>query len=284
MPAKILVVDDEADVEKLMTRRFRRAIRQGRLEFVFASDGVKALERIESEDDIRIVLCDINMPEMDGLTLLTHLGELDRPLATVMVSAYGDMKNIRVAMNRGAFDFVTKPIDFEDLSTTIDKTERHIRILLETQQVQARLAALDKELEVAQRIQQSILPGELPREAGFSASGLMLPAHAVGGDFYDVFPMESGTWGVLIADVSGKGIPAAIFMGVVHTMVRTISTIEPDPGKCLARVNELICANVESSMLVSVFLACMTPIQAPSFMPTPDTIHRWSSARPGWSR
>jgi len=253
--AKILVVDDEPDVEALMKRRFRRHIREGRLEFVYAKDGVEALEVIESEADVCIVLCDINMPRMDGLTLLEHLSDIDRVLATVMVSAYGDMENIRTAMNRGAFDFVTKPVDYEDLSTTIDKTERHIQLLREGREAKKQLTALEKELEIARRIQQSILPTEFPSNHGFDVFGRMLPVRAVGGDFYDVFPLGQDTWALLIADVSGKGIPAAIFMGVVHTMVRTIAPTEPDPGKCLARANDLICANIQSGMLVSIFFA-----------------------------
>jgi len=253
--AKILVVDDEPDVEALMKRRFRRHIREGRLEFVFAKDGVEGLEVIKSGEDVCIVLCDINMPRMDGLKLLEHLSEIDRVLETIMVSAYGDMKNIRTAMNRGAFDFVTKPIDYEDLSATINKTERHIQLLQEGREAKKQLTALAKELEIARRIQQSILPTEFPSNHGFDVFGRMLPVRAVGGDFYDVFPLGQDTWALLIADVSGKGIPAAIFMGVVHTMVRTIAATEPDPGKCLARANDQICANIQSGMLVSIFFA-----------------------------
>ncbi len=121
-PPRILVVDDEPDVEALINQKFRRKIRKGELELLFANDGQHALEVLDQNPDVDIVLSDINMPRMDGLTLLERLAELDRDLKTVMVSAYGDMGNIRVAMNRGAFDFVTKPIEFEDLETTIAKT------------------------------------------------------------------------------------------------------------------------------------------------------------------
>lgn len=130
--AKILVVDDEPDLEALIKQKFRQRIRQNKYEFVFACNGVEALEMIMLNTDIDLVLSDINMPEMDGLTLLSKIGEQNGLLKSVIVSAYGDMENIRIAMNRGAFDFITKPIDFQDLEITIDKTLAHVIHLKET--------------------------------------------------------------------------------------------------------------------------------------------------------
>jgi class 3 adenylate cyclase/FixJ family two-component response regulator len=130
--AKILVVDDEADLEVLIKQKFRQKIREQQYEFVFAGNGVKALEQLEQHQDVDVVLSDINMPEMDGLTLLTRLGEQNGLLKSVIVSAYGDMDNIRTAMNRGAFDFITKPVNFEDLELTMEKTIRHVKQLRET--------------------------------------------------------------------------------------------------------------------------------------------------------
>lgn len=134
---KILVVDDEPDLELLVTQKFRRRIRDGEYTFVFAQDGEQALQRLKAEADIDIVLSDINMPRMDGLTLLSHLQELSNTLRTVIVSAYGDMKNIRTAMNRGAFDFVTKPIDFDDLEATITKTIADLEALRQAYHLRA---------------------------------------------------------------------------------------------------------------------------------------------------
>lgn len=121
-PAKILVVDDEIELERLIKQRFRKKIVAKELDFVFAHNGVEALEQLQSEHQIDVILTDINMPDMDGLTLLGKITELDQNIKAVVVSAYGDLSNIRIAMNRGAFDFVTKPIDFKDLAITIDKT------------------------------------------------------------------------------------------------------------------------------------------------------------------
>lgn len=120
--ARILVVDDETELERLIKRRLRKKIRAGELSLIFAHDGYEALEKLEQEYPIDLVLTDINMPRMDGLTLLNKLREIDVNLKTIVVSAYGDMTNIRTAMNHGAFDFLTKPIDFEDLNITIART------------------------------------------------------------------------------------------------------------------------------------------------------------------
>ncbi len=130
--AKILVVDDETDLEVLIKQKFRKQIRQNEYEFVFAINGVDALKKLSDHPNMDLVLSDINMPEMDGLTLLTKLSELNPLLKSVMVSAYGDMANIRTAMNRGAYDFITKPINFEDLTITMEKTLKHVRELQET--------------------------------------------------------------------------------------------------------------------------------------------------------
>lgn len=130
--AKILVADDETDLEALIKQKFRQKIREQKYEFIFAVNGLDALTKIAENPDIDIVLTDINMPEMDGLTLLTHLNESSPLIKSVMVSAYGDMDNIRTAMNRGAFDFITKPINFEDLSVTVEKTLVYVGQLRET--------------------------------------------------------------------------------------------------------------------------------------------------------
>lgn len=136
MTATILLVDDEPDLEALVTQKFRREIRNGSLIFVFAHDGVEALAKIASGPPFDLVLSDINMPRMDGLTLIKNLQETNADLATVIVSAYGDIANIRTAMNGGAFDFLMKPIDFNDLETTIARTLKHVEALREAKRRQ----------------------------------------------------------------------------------------------------------------------------------------------------
>src|SRR5215831_10725124 len=137
MTARVLVVDDEPDLEALVLQKFRHQIRDGTIAFLFARDGVEALEALKANNGIDLVVTDINMPRMDGLSLLQKLQEGEGYISTIIVSAYGDMGNIRTAMNRGAFDFVTKPIDFSDLEATIAKTLRHIEFLRNARQCQA---------------------------------------------------------------------------------------------------------------------------------------------------
>jgi adenylate cyclase len=137
MTAQILVVDDEPDLEALVLQRFRHQIRDGAVSFLFVRDGVEALAALKANGAIDLVVADINMPRMDGLSLLQKLQESEEKVSTIIVSAYGDMANIRTAMNRGAFDFVTKPIDFLDLEATIAKTLRHIEFLRDARRRQA---------------------------------------------------------------------------------------------------------------------------------------------------
>ena len=137
MTATILVVDDELDLEPLVRQKFRRQIREGAVQFVFAHDGIEALQSIEQHPQVDMVVSDINMPRMDGLSLLQKLQEAEEKKSTIIVSAYGDMSNIRTAMNRGAFDFLTKPIDFGDLEMTINKTIRHVEAMRDARRRQA---------------------------------------------------------------------------------------------------------------------------------------------------
>jgi adenylate cyclase len=130
--AKILVVDDEADLEMLVKQKFRKKIRENIYEFIFASNGEEALVKVKEHPDLDIILSDINMPIMDGLTLLSRLSEANPMLKAVVVSAYGDMQNIRTAMNRGAFDFICKPVDFDDLDLTMEKTILYVKQLQDT--------------------------------------------------------------------------------------------------------------------------------------------------------
>src|SRR5579863_2987171 len=161
-PHQILVVDDEPDLELLVRQRFRRQIRDKEFEFHFSHNGEEALQTLSAKPCIDLVLSDINMPVMDGLTLLARLRDSGKTRRAVIVSAYGDMSNIRTAMNRGAIDFLTKPIDFEDMEVTIRKSLDHVAQLRESIDTQERLIAIRQELGVAARIQQSILPCDFP--------------------------------------------------------------------------------------------------------------------------
>lgn len=255
---RILSVDDESDLELLLTQYFRRKIRKGEYEFSFAHNGLEALEMLLKHKNFDIILSDINMPEMDGLTLLTKINEMQNPaLKCIMVSAYGDMGNIRQAMNNGAFDFATKPIDLDDLSVTIEKAIAQIAYIKRMEMEHKQLEGIKDDLAVASQIQLSILPRIFPPfpdctdKLDIAAS--MHAAKDVGGDFYDFFRIDDDHIGFVMADVSGKGIPAAIFMAVSRTVIRTTAIQGMSPSACIARSNTLIAKESSNGMFVTVF-------------------------------
>ena len=256
MGVKILVVDDEPDLELLVRQKFRRHIRDKEFEFIFARHGGEALEHLQADPDIELVLTDINMPVMDGLTLLAQLGDLNPYLKAVIISAYGDMENIRTAMNLGAFDFLTKPINLDDLSRTIDKTVQQLRLIKQALQDHDQLLALQHELQIATHIQQSILPRRFPPFAErqeFDLYAEMIPAREVGGDFYDFFLLDDKRLGMVIGDVSGKGVPAALFMAASRTLVKSVAMSGVPAGDCLQRVNQLLASENDAMLFVSLF-------------------------------
>ncbi|HWQ54633.1 MAG TPA: SpoIIE family protein phosphatase [Bryobacteraceae bacterium] len=253
-PVRILIVDDEPDIELLIRQRFKR--RSGEFEFVFAANGQEALERLQEHPELEVVVTDINMPVMDGLTLLSRLGATNRLLKAVILSAYGDMPNIRTAMNRGAFDFLTKPIDFQDFETTIRKTVHEVETARQGEQARVQLLALRQELEIASRIQQSLLPRHFPafpERSEFDLYAEMAPARQVGGDFYDFFLIDDERLGFVIGDVSGKGVPAALFMAVSRTLLRATAMQGVSPAECLAYMNRVLGRQAEEGVYVTMF-------------------------------
>ena len=256
---KILVVDDEPDVEPLVLQRMRRDIRSRKYEFVFAHNGVEAVELLNKDEDIDMVISDINMPQMDGLTLLEQISEINPNIRSIIVSAYGDMKNIRTAMNRGAFDFVTKPLDFGDLRVTIERTLHHMEEWREALSSRDKLVALQNELNVASGIQQSILPTVFPSRDDYQIYASMEPARNVGGDFFDVVRLEDDRVGLAIADVSDKGVPAALFMMSSRTWMKGAAISSPEPGTVLGEVNALLHEDNDTQMFVTVLYAVYDP-------------------------
>lgn len=253
---KILVVDDEPDIELLIKQKFAKQLKTKELEFIFASNGSEALKTLHQDKEINIILTDINMPEMDGLVLLSHLPELKRLFKAVIISAYGDMSNIRKAMNRGACDFITKPIDFKDLEITIFNAIEQYLTLKKAMEAQTILSDLEKELTIAHNIQQAIIPHHFKPfvdNHNFEILGTMIPAKQVGGDFFDFFPIGENHLGFVIADVSGKGIPAALFMAMSRAVMRTLAQQSSNPQDCLKEANRILCLDNDTCMFVTAF-------------------------------
>ena len=256
---KILVVDDEPDLKPLVLQRMRRDIRRGLYEFFFAGDGIEAIGVLSEISDIDMIITDINMPRMDGLALLERIPNINPNTRSIVVSAYGDMSNIRTAMNRGAFDFVTKPIDFNDLRVTIERTIKNLQEWREAVSSRDKLTALQSELGVANQIQQSILPTDFPAHSRYQVYGSMEPARDIGGDFFDVVRLEDECVGLAVADVSGKGVPAALFMMSSRTMMKGSAISVPEPGKALGLVNSMLAEDNEAQLFVTVLYAVYDP-------------------------
>lgn len=210
-PARILVVDDEPDLADLIRQKFRRHIRRGDFEFLFAGDGVEALRVLRENPGLDLVLTDMNMPRMDGLALLAELNQLrDRSaLGAVVVTAYGDMTNIRMAMNRGAYDFLTKPIDLDDLEVTVEKAVamvREQRHAAHARQTVGRYLSDEVAETLLSNPEATELGGERRRVTllmsdlrGFSVLSEQLPPERV----VDVLNVYLGTMGDIIMEFGG---------------------------------------------------------------------------------
>ena len=253
----ILVVDDEVDVEPMVRQRYRREIRAGRITLFFAHDGLHALEMMDRTPDIALVITDIKMPRMDGLTLLERLADrTDLMAKTIIVSAYGDIANIRAGMNRGAFDFVTKPISFEDLDLTIKRALDKGRMERLARDAHLRVLEVQKEFEWARRVQKGILPRPWPKGGPEDLFGFMRAAQEVAGDSYDFIPIDDDHVGFAVADVAGKGIAAAMMASITHALLRALASDFPDPAECIAKLNRLLTAH-NPEMLFVTLLFCV---------------------------
>ena len=258
-PFHILFVDDEPDLEPLIRQRMRRHVRSGKYAFRFAEDGEEALDRLSGGEAFDLVVTDINMPAMDGLALLARVSQEYPDLRAVVVSAYGDMANLRTAMNRGAFDFLTKPVDFEDFEIMIERAHAHIVQWKAILRSRDRLVALEKELGVARSMQQAILPVEFPNGEEYDVHGTMAPARDVSGDFYEVLALERGRLGLAVADVSDKGIPAALFMMSSRILLKGAAIGLASPDRVLSEMNAALHADNPNTMFVTLVYAVYDP-------------------------
>lgn len=257
---KILIVDDEPLLKSIILQKFKNEVKNKELSFIFAAHGVEALEKLKEDDEIGVVFTDLNMPEMDGLTLLGHLVSQNRLYRTVVISAYSDFSNIRTAMNRGASDFITKPIDLDDLEITIKKTIEQYVAIREGVAAQKQVIEFQSELKIASDIQQAFIPhgfNPYPGNKNLTLFGEMIPAKEVGGDFFDFFPLDQEHLGIVIADVAGKGIPAALFMAMSRVLIRATASISTSTSECMRQVNRLLSADNDPVMFVTAFYAIL---------------------------
>jgi sigma-B regulation protein RsbU (phosphoserine phosphatase) len=283
--AKILVLDDEPDTRDLFTQKFRHQISGNTYEFSFATcmDEVQ----IQLQDGtFDIFLSDINVDGMDGISFISHLKEKYPLMRSVVVSAYGDMNTLRAIMRGGAHDFVIKPIDFKDLSDTLEKTAKVIAGLKQAEATNKRLSAISDELDVSAKLQRSILPGNVVKKGCIDLYADTTPAAEVGGDFYDYFWLDDTRLGVVMADVSGKNVSAAMFATIAKTLIKSLSRVYASPAECFKNVNFMICQENVTTMFVTAMygivdmgkheiiytnaghlpIASLRPGQAPEFL------------------
>lgn len=256
MSEKILFVDDEKDLKLIINQKYKKQIQTNIYEFFFAHNGIEALEVLKEHPEISIILTDINMPEMDGLELLKNVTAMNNPLLkTIIISAYDDMKNIRSAMNNGASDFLTKPLDLNDLTITIENTITQLNQTRNYISINNQLTSIKQDLSVARRIQESFLPkfNSIELDAKHvSVFGAMRSAFEVGGDFYDFFNLDDHRIGFVVGDVSGKGISAAMFMGVTRILLRSAGLLFQKSDECISYVNNVICGDASDNIFVAV--------------------------------
>ena len=237
-PLRVLVVDDEPDVEAMMGQMLRRKVRRGLYSLSFASNGREALERFQAcrGEGIDVLVTDINMPCMTGLELLEALQHEHYDTKSIVVSAYGDMPNIRRAMNLGAFDFVTKPIDFEDLEAVIERTEQYLRRSWRALPDSPRADA-----EFARLVHSAVVPRRLPDHPGFELdTRVAAPSGVFAGGFSDVLRLEGGRLGLTVASVSGAGPAAALFLLNARSVLRGTAIGIGDPGEVFAKTNAIV--------------------------------------------
>lgn len=260
MTTKILFIDKEPDTFSLIAQAFDEKIIQGEIEFIFSESSLEAFQILKDHPDISLVFIDINMPVMDGITLLAKIKILNPLIKTIIISPFNDMENIRRAMNEGAFDFIIKPLNFDDMRRTIEKSVRAINETKGFSIDHQRLLDIELELDFARKIQEAFIPHDfnpIPDNKHLEIYGKMIPAKGVGGDFFDFFPIAKNRLAFMIGDVSGKGIPAAFFMSMVKTAIRCFAMQEFSLISCLDKVNQFIFGENESSMFVTLFFGVL---------------------------
>jgi len=222
-------------------------------DFVIANSDEQALAVLETGSDIDIALVAIDSDDIGGMGLFKRLKGGNIRIPRIALTSGSDLKGIRQAMNDGAVDFLTKPVSLNDLHATIDKVYKDCEARRKAWRTESELAAIRREIDIAGDIQKRILPSEFPKNPDFDLFARTLPAKEIGGDFYDFFKIGPERMALVVADVSGKGVPAAFFMAVARTLIRATAAIEPEPGPCLQQVNALLFHHNIPGMFVSVF-------------------------------
>jgi phosphoserine phosphatase RsbU/P len=254
-----LVIDDDPQTEPLFRKHLSRLRAQRQDEFIFANSDEEALEILEAGTEFDIALVAIDREGISGMSVFHQLKNRSLRVPRIALTSGENLARIRRAMNDGATDFLTKPFSFADFIMTLNRVTREVEHRRRNWRERAEFSALRREIDIAGDIQQKILPQLYPDRPGLDIHGGMRPAKLMGGDFFDVFDVDDDHIGFVIADVSGKGVPAAFFMAVAQTLLRSIATVGTGPAESLAYVNRLLCGYHIPGMFVSVVYGTLNP-------------------------
>ena len=257
LPISILVVDDEPDMEAMVRQMFRSRVRRGQYLLSFAGDGVEALAHVDSGADVDVVVTDINMPRMTGLEFLAALRERQCDAKTIVVSAYGDIGNIRTAMNLGAFDFVTKPVDFDDLEATVERTQRYVTTCRHASHARKPV----HEAKFARAVQEAIVPPPALWDRRFSADARFVPGTEFCGDFVDIVRLEDARVGLLAARPPGRGMVCAMAMMNARSVFKGAAIGERAAHAVLARANEMLGSDPAGGVEAEAVYAIYDPVE-----------------------
>lgn len=247
---RILVIDEETDTKDLFLQKFRRSVTEGVYQFYFVTSIDEAVEMLR-KFEFDIAITDISVAGNDSVSLIERWRTEYPLMRSIVVSAYGDINTLRAVMRGGAHDFVIKPIDFSDLQLTVSKTATVVKNIRQADAAKKKLTAISKELDVSAQLQRSMLPGNSLKQGSFELWADTHPAAEVGGDFYDFFWLDENRLGIVMADVSGKNVSAAMFAIMAKTLIKSFATMYESPAVCLQRANVALCAENVAMMFVT---------------------------------
>lgn len=252
---KTLVIDDDPDFEALC-----RQPGDAGNEFIFASDDESARELLANAADFDIALVSVDSDKLGGLDLFKQLSGVRLRIPRIALLSQRDLQTARKAMNDGAADFLVKPVERADLLATIERVFKSCEERRQAWRNEAKLSAIQREITIAEEIQRRILPSEFEDGLGYSLFARLASAKSMSGDFYDIFDLPEGRLGLVVADVSGKGIPAAFFMAVARTLLRATALTGTSPADCLTQANAVLCRHDIPNMFVSAFYGIFDPV------------------------
>lgn len=245
---KILIVDSNIDMKGLYEYKLKN-----KYNMIFSTDGLDALKIVETHTDVDVIVTDVSIPNISGIELVERIKKIDPLKKSIIISFYGDLDNIRMAMNAGAYDFIIKPIDFFDLEKTINNAIESVTKEKQSSETKLKLLKISEEIDSTAALQKSILPDNNFKYKKVEIYARNDPANEVGGDFYDFFKIDESHVGVVMADVSGKNLSAAMFMSMAKLLLKSFGKFIIDPKKCMDLFNMSISVDNLSGMFVTCF-------------------------------